>query len=263
MGDGGRAPGPHRAGGDAAPARSSARSWPRSARWRRAWPTRSATRWAGSRWPPTSCPRASWTRGPLSQEMARAILAGIGGDRGHHQQPARLHARHAAGAQRSTRLLRILDPVVESAAAEVAARGVTVGYGRARCGPWSCAATVRSSARSSPTCCKNALEAIDPRTRRRAGRWWISVAERRPRGWSRWSTPGVGIGAEDRDRIFLPFFTTKPSGTGLGMSIVKKIVDLHGGDIVGREHARTRHPRAASRCRPAARPPHSRREATS
>ena len=41
----------------------------------------------------------------------------------------------------------------------------------------------------------------------------------------------MGIGAEDREKIFLPFYTTKPSGTGLGMSIVKKIVDLHGGDI--------------------------------
>jgi len=43
---------------------------------------------------------------------------------------------------------------------------------------------------------------------------------------------GMGIVPEDRDKIFLPFFTTKPSGTGLGMAIVKKIVDLHNGDII-------------------------------
>jgi two-component system sensor histidine kinase AtoS len=42
---------------------------------------------------------------------------------------------------------------------------------------------------------------------------------------------GIGIAPGDREKIFLPFFTTKPAGTGLGMSIVKKIVDLHGGDI--------------------------------
>ena len=42
---------------------------------------------------------------------------------------------------------------------------------------------------------------------------------------------GVGIQPEHREKIFLPFYTTKPTGTGLGMAIVKKIMDLHGGEI--------------------------------
>jgi signal transduction histidine kinase len=37
--------------------------------------------------------------------------------------------------------------------------------------------------------------------------------------------------AVQHEKIFLPFFTTKPHGTGLGMAIVKKIMDLHGGEI--------------------------------
>lgn len=42
---------------------------------------------------------------------------------------------------------------------------------------------------------------------------------------------GVGMTAEEREKMFRPFFTTKPTGTGLGLAIVKKIVDLHGGEI--------------------------------
>jgi signal transduction histidine kinase len=33
------------------------------------------------------------------------------------------------------------------------------------------------------------------------------------------------------DRIFVPFFTTKPKGSGLGLPIVRKIVDAHEGRI--------------------------------
>jgi two-component system nitrogen regulation sensor histidine kinase GlnL len=42
---------------------------------------------------------------------------------------------------------------------------------------------------------------------------------------------GPGIPADLIDRIFSPFFTTKPQGTGLGLAIVRKIVDAHDGRI--------------------------------
>ncbi len=42
---------------------------------------------------------------------------------------------------------------------------------------------------------------------------------------------GSGIPLENRAEVFLPFFTTKQEGTGLGLPIVGKIVDAHGGQI--------------------------------
>jgi signal transduction histidine kinase len=45
------------------------------------------------------------------------------------------------------------------------------------------------------------------------------------------SDTGPGIPPDVVDRIFSPFFTTKPQGSGLGLAIVRKIVDAHDGRI--------------------------------
>ncbi len=45
------------------------------------------------------------------------------------------------------------------------------------------------------------------------------------------SDNGSGIPEELRDDIFVPFFTTKKRGTGIGLSLSKQIVKAHGGDL--------------------------------
>lgn len=43
---------------------------------------------------------------------------------------------------------------------------------------------------------------------------------------------GIGMSEEAQEKLFSPFFTTKPQGTGLGLSTVRKIVEAHGGTVM-------------------------------
>jgi two-component system, NtrC family, sensor histidine kinase HydH len=72
----------------------------------------------------------------------------------------------------------------------------------------------------------NAAQATEPggavtvKTRASGGTAEVSIIDR-----------GSGISPADLQSIFNPFFTTKPTGVGLGLAIVAKIVDGHGGKI--------------------------------
>jgi signal transduction histidine kinase len=164
---------------------------------------------------------------PLSQEMARSILAGIAEIEGIINSLLDF-TRDTRLERNEYELARILDPVLETAAAEGRARGIAVGYGRAD-RDLVAAADGPKLRQVFANVVQNAVESIDPR--RGGGRVEVNLFGDGERATVEIVDDGVGIALEDRDRIFLPFFTTKPSGTGLGMSIVKKIIDLHGGDI--------------------------------
>jgi signal transduction histidine kinase len=63
---------------------------------------------------------------------------------------------------------------------------------------------------------------VEARDIRRADGTWVQCAVR---------DAGTGIEAADMSRIFQPFFTKRAGGNGLGLSIVQRIVEQHGGTI--------------------------------
>jgi len=73
---------------------------------------------------------------------------------------------------------------------------------------------------------RNAVEAA----RERQGRVWISWTVPSPEAVEVW-VEDEGPGVADTANLFVPFFTTKPEGSGIGLALSRQIAEAHGGSL--------------------------------
>ena len=81
---------------------------------------------------------------------------------------------------------------------------------------------------------RNAAEAIpEDRNERRVTVQLSSEQDHGDRVWAvvEIADTGVGIPPADLQRIFIPFFTTKPTGHGVGLALAHRVITQHGGSL--------------------------------
>ena len=79
---------------------------------------------------------------------------------------------------------------------------------------------LRNAVEATPEARRAAPDAIELAGGGAAGQATLSVGDR-----------GPGVDAAARERIFLPFYSSKPGGSGFGLAIVARIAALHGGTV--------------------------------
>lgn len=72
---------------------------------------------------------------------------------------------------------------------------------------------------------KNAIEAVG-----RGGRITLRLGQKGGRAFVEVEDSGPGLSPEVRSNLFTPFFTTKPGGQGLGLTLVREVLSQHGFD---------------------------------
>jgi C4-dicarboxylate-specific signal transduction histidine kinase len=79
----------------------------------------------------------------------------------------------------------------------------------------------------------NAFDAVSESPRQPRRIWVTAALESNDRVCLRVEDSGQGLSARQAARIFEPFESTKSSGLGLGLSVSRAIVDIHGGRLWG------------------------------
>lgn len=80
----------------------------------------------------------------------------------------------------------------------------------------------------------NAREAILPDPGEITLKTYVKAGDRKKWAYIEINDTGKGVPRNLMDRIFDSFFTTKPNGTGLGLSVSKRIIEGHGGKLLVR-----------------------------
>jgi signal transduction histidine kinase len=74
---------------------------------------------------------------------------------------------------------------------------------------------------------KNSIEALEKRSKAEIRISFYQTEENKV--MIRFQDNGMGMPEEIKEQIFIPFFTTKEKGSGVGLSLCKQIIRLHGG----------------------------------
>jgi signal transduction histidine kinase len=82
----------------------------------------------------------------------------------------------------------------------------------------------------------NAIEAMSTREQGRR-ELYISISEADPESVRvEVRDSGIGVTEDSLGKIFEPFYTTKPQGTGIGLSISRSIIEAHNGRLWARRN---------------------------
>ena len=75
---------------------------------------------------------------------------------------------------------------------------------------------------------KNAMQALEGQ---KDGKIYMDVDAEKNQLLIRVTDNGPGIPSELAEDVFVPFFTTKATGSGIGLSLSRQIIRMHGGEL--------------------------------